>query len=112
KEDLELNTSQAKRRHLSLTHHICTPPKHWHGMLRFVQPYLSQLLLAVKLCLVGLIFLSTDALALDKITDIQFWHAPEKTRMVIDLTAGASYKIFSLDNPDRLVIDLKDTDGN
>ncbi|MEC8012571.1 MAG: N-acetylmuramoyl-L-alanine amidase [Pseudomonadota bacterium] len=95
-----------------MTHTICISQKLKHGLLCFQAFLSSKLLLIFKICLSGLILLSSNSFALDKITDIRFWHAPEKTRMVIDLTAGASYKIFSLENPERLVIDLKDTDGN
>lgn len=49
--------------------------------------------------------------ALDSITDIRFWHPPDKTRMVIDLTNGVGYKVFSLKNPNRLVVDLQNTKG-
>lgn len=63
------------------------------------------------LLLVMLLALTGQTLAADKVTDIRVWHAPEKTRMVIDLTAGVGYKVFSLDNPQRLVIDLQNTKG-
>ena len=57
----------------------------------------------------ALLLLAMPSTAQDRITDLRFWEAPEKTRMVIDLTAGAGYKVFSLDTPPRLVIDLQDT---
>jgi N-acetylmuramoyl-L-alanine amidase len=36
------------------------------------------------------------------------WPAPDQTRVVIDTAAVVSHKIFSLDNPHRLVIDIPD----
>ena len=56
-----------------------------------------------------LLTFTTLCFAQDAITDIRFWHAPEKTRMVIDLTDGVGYKVFSLENPSRLVVDLQNT---
>jgi N-acetylmuramoyl-L-alanine amidase len=39
---------------------------------------------------------------------IRVWAAPESTRLVFDLSQGVKYKIFSLDNPHRVVIDIHD----
>jgi len=36
------------------------------------------------------------------------WTAPDHTRLVVDTAASVSHKIFSLDNPSRLVIDIPD----
>jgi N-acetylmuramoyl-L-alanine amidase len=36
------------------------------------------------------------------------WPAPDQTRVVIDTAAAVSHKIFPLDNPHRLVIDIPD----
>jgi len=53
--------------------------------------------------------LQTSAFAAQQVKEIRFWHAPETTRLVVDLSDAAAYKVFSLKNPARLVIDLKDT---
>ena len=37
------------------------------------------------------------------------WRAPDNTRLVFDIDSPADYNIFTLSNPDRLVIDFKDT---
>jgi N-acetylmuramoyl-L-alanine amidase len=37
------------------------------------------------------------------------WTDPEKTRAVLDLDKRASYQLFTLDNPPRVVIDLKNS---
>ena len=37
---------------------------------------------------------------------MRMWRAPDHTRLVFDLSAAADYTLFSLDNPDRLVIDI------
>ena len=39
--------------------------------------------------------------------DIRLWASPDSTRVVLDLSAPASYAIFSLDGPDRVVIDFE-----
>ena len=40
---------------------------------------------------------------------IRVWRSPERTRVVLDLSDAASFKYFSLENPDRFVIDLQNT---
>ncbi len=41
------------------------------------------------------------------IEGIRLWRAPDHTRLVFDLSAMVEHKIFTLDNPERLVIDVK-----
>ena len=41
--------------------------------------------------------------------DIRMWHAPERSRIVFDMDKGAKFKVFTLANPDRVVIDLPGT---
>ena len=41
-----------------------------------------------------------------RINDVRLWSGPEGTRLVIDLSAPARYSVFTLGNPDRVVIDL------
>ncbi|MBD84073.1 MAG: N-acetylmuramoyl-L-alanine amidase [Acidiferrobacteraceae bacterium] len=40
------------------------------------------------------------------VTDVRFWYGPDKTRLVLELTSAATYRVFSLDNPERVVIDI------
>lgn len=40
---------------------------------------------------------------------MRLWAGPQSTRVVLDLSAPAPHKVFALTNPDRIVIDLKDT---
>lgn len=49
------------------------------------------------------------ALANNTIEGIRVWPAPENTRLVFDLTAQPNYSYFSLQNPQRLVIDFAET---
>src|SRR5690606_27234931 len=58
------------------------------------------------LCLAGM---ATAFAQTGPVTDIQalrLWRAPDNTRLVFDLTAPVEHRIFTLQNPDRLVIDI------
>ena len=41
-----------------------------------------------------------------EVSGFRVWTDPEKTRAVIDLTGRTEYRLFTLQNPDRVVIDL------
>jgi N-acetylmuramoyl-L-alanine amidase len=41
-----------------------------------------------------------------EISGFRVWTDPEKTRAVLDLSERADYRLFTLQNPDRVVIDL------
>ncbi len=43
------------------------------------------------------------------IRGVRMWPAPDNTRLVFDVTADIEHSLFVLKNPDRLVIDLKNT---
>ncbi|MDA7736714.1 N-acetylmuramoyl-L-alanine amidase [Porticoccus sp.] len=43
------------------------------------------------------------------VNDMRVWKAPDHTRLVLDLSDPVKYKINSLQNPDRLIIDIEDT---
>jgi N-acetylmuramoyl-L-alanine amidase len=42
------------------------------------------------------------------IDSVRVWPAPDNTRIVFDLSAPTEHKVFTLDNPFRLVIDISD----
>ncbi|MCZ6665480.1 MAG: N-acetylmuramoyl-L-alanine amidase [Gammaproteobacteria bacterium] len=44
-----------------------------------------------------------------EIKDVRMWAAPERTRVVFDLTEAVDYQVFTIRNPDRVVIDFKQT---
>jgi len=54
-----------------------------------------------------LISLASLAQAVE-LRDVRLWDGPENTRVVFDLQGGTSNKFFTLDNPNRLVIDIAD----
>jgi len=41
-----------------------------------------------------------------RVSDVRLWSGPEGTRLVLDLSAPARYEVFTLENPDRVVVDL------
>ncbi|MGQ0697909.1 MAG: N-acetylmuramoyl-L-alanine amidase [Panacagrimonas sp.] len=43
--------------------------------------------------------------------DLRLWDSPEGTRVVLELGNATKHKVFTLDNPARIVIDLPDTRG-
>ncbi len=40
--------------------------------------------------------------------DVRVWAAPDHTRIVFDISGPIQHKLFSLPNPDRIVIDLRE----
>lgn len=43
--------------------------------------------------------------------DIRLWASPESTRVVLDLSEPANYRLFTLSGPERVVIDLERMNG-
>lgn len=41
---------------------------------------------------------------------VRLWRAPDHTRLVFDLSGPVEHRLFSLKNPDRIVIDIENTD--
>ncbi|MDM3871560.1 N-acetylmuramoyl-L-alanine amidase [Porticoccus sp. W117] len=39
---------------------------------------------------------------------VRVWRSPDNTRLVFDLSAAVDHRIFTLENPSRLVIDIED----
>jgi len=44
-----------------------------------------------------------------QIDDIRMWTSPEGTRLVFDISAPLEHEVFVLKNPDRIVVDFKNT---
>ena len=44
----------------------------------------------------------------NEVEGLRLWSGPESTRVVLDLSAPTPHRIFNLDNPFRVVIDLTD----
>ncbi len=54
---------------------------------------------------------SVTAFAVE-VNGFRVWTDPDKTRAVLDLSEPTDYKLFTLDNPERVVIDLKNSKLN
>jgi len=62
----------------------------------------------MPLCLlVTAVFCLTAAAA--TVRDVRLWRAPDHTRVVLDLDAPAEHRMLVLDNPARVVLDVRDT---
>ncbi len=60
------------------------------------------------LFLVSSVFSSVLAAPI-QVNSLRTWQAPDHTRLVFDLAAPVDYKLFSLENPYRLVVDIKNS---
>ncbi|MDD7805196.1 MAG: N-acetylmuramoyl-L-alanine amidase [Endozoicomonas sp. (ex Botrylloides leachii)] len=47
--------------------------------------------------------------AMSLISGVRLWRSPDKTRLVFDVSTAVTHSEFTLPNPRRLVIDIKDT---
>ncbi len=54
-----------------------------------------------------LLFVPARTYAQPHVTNIRFWTAPERTRVVIDLDRDSIYRIRTLRKPDRLVVEIQ-----
>ena len=70
---------------------------------------ISRLSILLMTLLAFLIGLSTDAQAFS-VDQVRFGAHSEKTRMVLDLSENKDFRVFALDSPYRLVIDLPSFD--
>lgn len=61
------------------------------------------------LVILGFIFFTQSVFAANSIDGIRVWPAPENTRIVFDVKQKPNYKYFTLQNPQRLVIDFTNT---
>lgn len=62
--------------------------------------------------LFGLLLLAQQGFAATKIDGVRVWPAPDHTRIVFDVSKRVEHRIFSLENPGRLVIDISDVAAN
>lgn len=64
------------------------------------------------IALAGLLLLAQQGVAAVKIEGVRVWPAPDHTRIVFDVSKRVEHRIFSLENPGRLVIDISDVAAN
>jgi N-acetylmuramoyl-L-alanine amidase len=63
--------------------------------------------MALRVVLAWILLLLTLPALAAEVGGFRVWTDPEKTRAVLDLDKRAEYQLFTLDNPPRVVIDLK-----
>ncbi len=60
----------------------------------------------VAFMLLGAVLLASQALAATDVEGVRLWRAPDHTRLVFDLSAPVTHDLFTLDGPERVVIDV------
>ena len=70
---------------------------------------ICQSLRAAYLFLAFVLTLISTSLWANTLESLRVWPSPDETRVVIDLKSEAEFSYFSLSSPDRLVVDLKNT---
>ncbi len=61
------------------------------------------------ICTLWLLMVPALAAAGSVVESARIWPAPDHTRLVFDISSGVDHNIFALENPSRLVIDIKHT---
>ena len=62
----------------------------------------------IRTCLAAVALLqATVAFAAADLQEVRLWASPDSTRVVLDLSAPVSYSVFTLSDPERVVIDLE-----
>lgn len=70
---------------------------------------LTMLVAFIRTLIAGLVLsLAPFSLVWADIQDVRVWQSPEQTRVVFDLSQPVSHKVFTLENPARVVIDVND----
>lgn len=65
--------------------------------------------LSIWLILLTTLLVSSFVDAATKVKGVRIWPSPDSTRIVLDLSESSKYTYFSLENPNRLVVDLADS---
>lgn len=60
----------------------------------------------VAFMLLGAVLLASQARAATDVEGVRLWRAPDHTRLVFDLSAPVTHDLFTLDGPERVVIDV------
>ncbi len=72
---------------------------------------LKRIVRVLRNSVLGVIFiLSSSLYAQQQINNVRIWLAPENTRLVFDMTGAVKHKIFALNNPERIVLDIEGAD--
>ncbi|HET9817542.1 MAG TPA: AMIN domain-containing protein, partial [Rhodanobacteraceae bacterium] len=71
-----------------------------------IRPPLSVLVLICGVLGCAAAVLAAPAPRPSTVTAVRIWGGPDSTRVVFDLSAPVDYRLFQLDKPDRVVLDL------
>ena len=66
----------------------------------------------MRAILVLLCFCCSVSAWANQLQSIRVWPSPDNTRIVLDMSSAPGYEYFTLQNPHRLVVDLKQTQNN
>lgn len=67
---------------------------------------------ALRQALLWLLLLLALPLAANEVRNVRVWPSPDSTRVVLDLASAPDYNHFTLQGPERLVIDLSKTSNS
>ena len=76
------------------------------GLFAAVRFRMPLNILCSFLCLMAISF---EAVAASKVESVRLWRSPDSTRIVFDLSAPVIHELKTYSNPDRVVIDIKNT---
>ncbi len=63
----------------------------------------------LKIVILFSLVFTLSALATTQVKGLRVWTSPEDTKAVIDLSEQVDYKLFQLENPPRVVVDIENT---
>jgi N-acetylmuramoyl-L-alanine amidase len=66
----------------------------------------------ITLTIIFVCLFSQNVFASTEVKGLRVWTSPDNTKAVIDLSDQVDYKLFQLNNPPRVVVDLKNTHLN
>lgn len=72
-------------------------------------PHRSSWNRCFSLALAACALLAGSAVSAADVEEVRLWRAPDHTRLVFDLTGEVEYRLFTLSNPSRVVIDIERT---
>ena len=64
--------------------------------------------IALLTIILGLLMVA-DAVIASEVRNMRVWAGPDKTRAVLDLDGRVEYRLFTLSNPSRVVVDIEST---
>lgn len=79
--------------------------KHQYGRNRGLLS-VATLFVAIWFTAIGVSVFAAPVFSATTVEGVRLWRAPDHTRLVFDLSAAVEHQSFSLDKPDRVVVDL------